>query len=748
MARRRWTIELEDGEHTVEIAYRRVFWRGVRVYVDGAEMAPESVHGRRAARGYGFEHRFAVGPHACCILVRNSFTAYYRPDLVVDGRSATTGTAVMPWGLDGSPITGLVKRAHKAAEAESADDVKRLVTAVEERAARDTVAMQNHALRRLAELLPSMSTKIEGIIAQTCGRLLILGADPYLAIEPLLDCLAEALVPARRFAQPALGEESAHDPGDHAILNRQPEDEEALLAVQSMCRAVCAALSRSPQLRRIARAHETLVARLAIPEFTAILPAVELTARALNVLDGEEVLVLHPELQRGYRVGITGITHVWQLHTLLAAALIGDESAGSLPGTPPDPRAVAAARDGLVNEAVPTSVSWTLWSWESLQPDGALPQRLLGSIRESQPPASIPTFEGTRILLLGPPAVPLSGDARRALPLMQADLRVLETVPQDVAADWLRRLAEASPRAELVESTPAEKEELAERFLRAVFETGVLEELDEMLAVGEGAVPIAPVLGILDRVWSLREAFAGYACTVEYVAAVKDVVVAQTRLSVTQPGRQRAVASLRHLLQIANGRVVLWRMEDMADESPPGERAPALDEHLVPYAKDVPDSSGVEAADQVPEGGLTCPRCGSDRRLPVVYGELNPMLHSLAVQGKVAVGEVRDELGARHAPYWQCVSCGARWRGGLFAGGTGETIEDAVIIAGTTSTAVGIRAERQWLLERLGFDWQLELQELIEHDGRHFDLLTVKLADGTSRGFYFDVEGFFGKGEL
>jgi len=66
----------------------------------------------------------------------------------------------------------------------------------------------------------------------------------------------------------------------------------------------------------------------------------------LRVLDDAPLVVLHRPDGRGYRVIISGIGDNFQLHTLLAARLIGGQSQGLLAGTPPSPAEIAAASDG------------------------------------------------------------------------------------------------------------------------------------------------------------------------------------------------------------------------------------------------------------------------------------------------------------------------------------------------------------------------------------------------------------------
>ncbi len=84
---------------------------------------------------------------------------------------------------------------------------------------------------------------------------------------------------------------------------------------------------------------------------------------------------------------------------------------------------------------------------------------------------------------------------------------------------------------------------------------------------------------------------------------------------------------------------------------------------------------------------------------------------------------------------------------GLYSGGSGEAIEDAVII-NATSSLVGIPAEYHYISSECGrrkVDWTLNLQEHIEKNGRHYDVLTVVLKSGEVRKYYFDITKFYGK---
>jgi hypothetical protein len=85
---------------------------------------------------------------------------------------------------------------------------------------------------------------------------------------------------------------------------------------------------------------------------------------------------------------------------------------------------------------------------------------------------------------------------------------------------------------------------------------------------------------------------------------------------------------------------------------------------------------------------------------------------------------------------------------GPFSGGSGSTMEDAVVIT-VPSSFMGVPAEYAYVQQQCGQkdqDWTMEEQALLEGPGgKHYDLLTVKLKDGTVREFYFDISSFYGK---
>jgi len=84
---------------------------------------------------------------------------------------------------------------------------------------------------------------------------------------------------------------------------------------------------------------------------------------------------------------------------------------------------------------------------------------------------------------------------------------------------------------------------------------------------------------------------------------------------------------------------------------------------------------------------------------------------------------------------------------GVYSGGTGEEMDNAIVINLSNSMA-GIRAEYVYLGKQFGqpqTDWKVESQFLRSEGGKHFDILTVSLTDGTIRTIWFDITSFYGK---
>jgi hypothetical protein len=335
----------------------------------------------------------------------------------------------------------------------------------------------NEALRQFAGLFPNIRPVATGHVGISCGSLVERGGDPMIAGPALLDLLPRMLEMVAEFyracreraeADPDLAKEIAKraeedeaydldqyiaDEGWQALVQRfgpfifkhKPVAVLAHMAEEFYCLGVIAHLSKSKQLRATARARPEVLERSF--EVNDLAGHGSFLTDMLRVLDDERLIVLHPGERKGYEVRISGIADNFQLHTLLADAIIGKPKDGWLTGTKPDPAVVAQARDAEVTGRHFATGSFNLWNWTGLQPDGTLPTgQTFGNehwVWNEGNPGDILPFEGTRVVLLGPAPYSRSWNAGRRFPNMPAEFSVERVLAPNEVTDWLARIASA-----------------------------------------------------------------------------------------------------------------------------------------------------------------------------------------------------------------------------------------------------------------------------------------------------------------
>jgi Flp pilus assembly protein TadD len=80
----------------------------------------------------------------------------------------------------------------------------------------------------------------------------------------------------------------------------------------------------------------------------------------------------------------------------------------------------------------------------------------------------------------------------------------------------------------------------------------------------------------------------------------------------------------------------------------------------------------------------------------------------------------------------------------VFEGGNGSSVQDAVRVEGAPTGSIAIHAEHVWL-ERYGargMDWVLLDQALLAWEGKFFDALRVRFANGEESQAFFDVTAY------
>jgi len=79
-----------------------------------------------------------------------------------------------------------------------------------------------------------------------------------------------------------------------------------------------------------------------------------------------------------------------------------------------------------------------------------------------------------------------------------------------------------------------------------------------------------------------------------------------------------------------------------------------------------------------------------------------------------------------------------------YKGGNGSSKGKAVIILGVESELEGVDAEYDYLQRKFG-DFELNNQTFIGEEDKKYDLLSIKLSDGTKKEIWFDISDFYGR---
>jgi hypothetical protein len=263
--------------------------------------------------------------------------------------------------------------------------------------------------------------------------------DPAVAAIPRLNrlaaTLAESLPKPSRWKEPPV---FFFDPARQAELEAARDSNvPGTDPIASLIAAEMPDLFASVNVRRAARAIPGL------RESAARHPSAKPLADLLAIPDDEAVLVLHPQSRRGFRLFIRGVADVAQFHLLLLDAIAGDDL---LPAPLPSRFRIACAE---ANPVIPAGVPMVAESRfqflkpAALQRDGTLPAGFRGCAHwlwPSQPLASVPRFEGERVILLCEPAFRQTWEVERRFPAMPAEVKLLEALGPFRVAEHLGRL--------------------------------------------------------------------------------------------------------------------------------------------------------------------------------------------------------------------------------------------------------------------------------------------------------------------
>ncbi|WP_405799773.1 hypothetical protein [Streptomyces sp. NBC_01506] len=287
---------------------------------------------------------------------------------------------------------------------------------------------------RLAALLEHVPPGPRAVTAVLVGACVERGADPVPCAPALFAAVREAFTAALEFTErwAATGGGELPDPGRDELDDRAVERAgfgPALgwWTLPQWGMAALALLGSKAVRRRIASDGgelRSLVERVqsaagdAGEDFKSLV-------YALRVLDDEPLIVLHRATRTAYLMRMTGIGDNFQLHTLLAGALVGGLH---VPGESPSAEAIAVCREK--EGQILTTGTYNLGA-----PDGSW-------IWNEGTPSDIPVVDGTRLLVLDPPPYERSWPAGRYFPGMSGDLVLERVLGRDEAESWYARVAD------------------------------------------------------------------------------------------------------------------------------------------------------------------------------------------------------------------------------------------------------------------------------------------------------------------
>jgi hypothetical protein len=327
---------------------------------------------------------------------------------------------------------------------ESRDDT-RFFAAIQEVARATPKARREEVQAALAKLVPVLTQipfGMGGDLAQLAGSMADYGTDPAVVVPTLVNRATDAMEQAAKFEQlhrAAFGD--VPDPEDSAQIESTLERfvggaVERGMTERDVSVLVQAWFCGGQWVQPVLYLSQRKDVRAILPERRRLTAAIDAVREwigtahwlygLLLVLDDEPLIVLHRASGRGFRVTVSGIGDNFQLHTLLAAALIGDESQGMLAGQRPSTAEIAAASDG-----------------EDLTPAGGIQGNfnLVDAYGEwiwnEGKPADIPKLEEIRVIVIDPPPYPRGWNAGRPYPLMRPTVTVHGPLPAEETAHWL-----------------------------------------------------------------------------------------------------------------------------------------------------------------------------------------------------------------------------------------------------------------------------------------------------------------------
>ena len=317
-------------------------------------------------------------------------------------------------------------------------------------------AVRNRGLRTIGRALGKVDGRGAQILCLALGALVEGGASPELAWPAVADDLQGLLDRATAFAGAAVKQskdrhvDTAIESVGAAVAKKMPLEADAWNALPSRCLTAVACLARSKKLR--ARTRKDVALQEAAWPLSDAVSEVGHLLQALRILDDETLLVLAPDARRGWRVKIDAMPSNAELYILLADALVGDPKKGRLAGKRPDPRAVAAIREGAHPPKAASSVvvPFHLVAWTAVEADGSLPPANADEtdhfVWMEGIPADIPLSNKTRVVLLQAPPYARPVPVAPSFESLRPELRIVAELSPVEVERAMSNLAKAAAK--------------------------------------------------------------------------------------------------------------------------------------------------------------------------------------------------------------------------------------------------------------------------------------------------------------
>jgi hypothetical protein len=310
------------------------------------------------------------------------------------------------------------------------------------------------------DALSTLSSNINSIedisrastLAVICGALVERGCDPMKLANPLIDRLAPLLDLSAELAGACWAKIPKSEDENQDLLEEfervrtemaaaMPQQAEAWDGLQRLWPPALAVFSASAEARSRANGLVGVAGKIADTHETG-----HWLRFMLSVLDNEPIMIIEPARKRGVLGHISGIVDNFQLNVLIMDAFprssffsrrrVSRQAADVARGKGPQ----------QTNEVI--TGAWNLYTWQAIEPGDELPDptELKSSdhwIWNEGVPADIPTFEGYRVVLLGPASYVRTWKSQRIFYGLRARLDCEQPLSASDVQSWLARMIDA-----------------------------------------------------------------------------------------------------------------------------------------------------------------------------------------------------------------------------------------------------------------------------------------------------------------